>query len=160
MAIHWKIDKELLKLEKIPKQTSFFYPNGVKDYFKDAFSRKKLIEKNFHTEINLNNNEKCEIYLSFNKEELKSLNSYCNTVQTPDGGTHETAMKFAIIKAIKEFGKKNQFSKINNIVSNDLFDFTDSLISIFINSPNFEGQTKKRVSMPGIQKKIRKFNIQ
>ena len=152
--IHWKIDKELLKREKIPKQTSFLYPNGIKDYFKESFSRRKLISKDFHTEIKLNKSEKCELYISFNEDELKFLNSFCNTIHTPDGGSHENALKNSILRAIKEFGKKNQLTKINNVLNNDLFDYADCIISIFINSPNFEGQTKKRVSMPGIQKKL------
>ena len=154
--IHWKIDKEISINNKLPNQISFSYPNGMKDYFKETFSRKKLILKDFHAEIQLDKKEKCEVYLSFNEDGLKSFNSFCNTIQTPDGGSHETALKYAAIKAIKEFGKKHQLKKINNISGNDLFDFTDSLISIFINSPSFEGQTKKRISMPGIQKKLEK----
>ena len=49
---------------------------------------------------------------SSNEEEKYSLNSYCNTIETPDGGSHENALKNGLLKSIKMYGKKNQFSKI------------------------------------------------
>ena len=120
--------------------------------------RKKVIAKYFHTEIKLDNSEKFEIYISFNENEKSTLKSYCNTIETPDGGSHESALKNSLIKSIKLFGQKNQISKIANVNSNDLFDYSDALISIFINSPSFEGQTKKRIVMQSLQKKIRTRN--
>ena len=103
--IHWKIDKEILINKKLPKQISFSYPNGMKDYFKETFSRKKLILKDFHAEIQLDKKEKCEVYLSFNEDGLKSFNSFCNTIQTPDGGSHETALKYAPLRGENDFKK-------------------------------------------------------
>ena len=57
------------------------------------------------------------------------------------------------------FGQKNHISKTANINTSDLFDYSDSFISIFINSPSFEGQTKKRIAMPANTKKIRTSEI-
>ena len=157
--ILFKIDKELIN-DKTPNKHEFYYPKGIVDYIDESFnSRKKLISKFFHNDIKLDNNEKCEIFINFNDDEKSSFSSYCNTVETPDGGSHENAFKNSIIKAIKLFGQKNQFSKITNISNNDLFDFSDAIISIFINSPSFEGQTKKRIVMPSLQKKLEE-NIQ
>ncbi len=152
--ISFKIDKELIK-DKTPEKIDFFYPKGIIDYIQENFdNRKKIIPNFFHSIINLNNNEKCELYLSFNINEKSSFNSYCNTIETPDGGSHENALKNSIIKSIKIFGQKNQISKISNINNNDLFDFSDTIISVFIDSPSFEGQTKKRIVMPSLQKKL------
>ena len=91
---------------------------------------------------------------------MKNLHwhSFCNTIETPDGGSHENALKNSLLKSIKLFGQKNQISKISNVSIGDLFDYSDSLISIFINSPSFEGQTKKRIAMPLIQKKLEQRN--
>ena len=52
------------------------------------------------------------------------------------------------------YGRKNQFAKINNINSNDIINYSDIIISIFINEPIFEGQTKKRIAMPKLQKRL------
>ncbi len=152
--ISFKIDKELIK-DKTPNKEVFYYPNGVIDFVKENFSgRKKIFSKFFHREIKLNLNEKCEIFICFNDQEKSTLKSYCNTIETSDGGSHENALKNSLLKSIKLFGQKNHISKIANINISDLFDYSDSFISIFINSPSFEGQTKKRIAMPTIQKKL------
>ena len=152
--ISFSIDKNLIT-DKTPHQKQFLYSKGVVDYFKESFEkRKKLIKNDFHFSFELNDKEKCEVYISFNENETGSLMSFCNTIETPDGGSHEIAIKNSLIKASKIFGQKNQLTKSANISLNDIFDFSDSFISIFINNPSFEGQTKKRIAMPKIQKKL------
>lgn len=152
--ISFKIDKELIK-DKTSNKEVFYYPNGIIDFVKENFiERKNIISKFFHSEIKLNLNEKCEIFMNFNEQEKSTLKSYCNTIETPDGGSHVNALKNSLLRSIKLFGQKNHISKIANINTNDLFDYSDSFISIFVNSPSFEGQTKKRIAMPPIQKKI------
>ena len=152
--INFSIDKDLIE-DKTPSKESFLYPKGILDYFEENFKkRKKLINKNFHCNFEINNKEKCEVYVAFNNTELSTLISFCNTIETPDGGSHENALKNGLIKSIKIFGQKNQISKHSNIMAIDIFSYSDSFISIFLNSPSFEGQTKKRIAMPKIQKQI------
>lgn len=152
--ISFSIDKELIN-DGTPHNKNFIYSKGVIDYFKENYDkRKKLIKNNFHSNFEINTKEKCEIYIAFNEDEKSSIMSFCNTIETPDGGSHENALKNSLIKAIKIFGQKNQLSKISNISQNDIFEYSDSFISIFINEPSFEGQTKKRIAMPKIQKKL------
>ena len=119
---------------------------------------KKSSQIFFIAKLSFNSNEKCEIFISFNESEISTLNSYCNTIKTPDGGSHENALKNSLLKSIKLFGQKNQISKILNVSTNDIFDYSDSLISIFINSPSFEGQTKKKNCNAFNSKKIRARN--
>ncbi len=153
-TITFEIDKELIK-DKTPNKINFYYKRGIEDFFKLEYSNKnKLFEKDFSLKNKFNQNENFEIYISFNINESSSFKSYCNTIETPDGGSHEIGLKNGIIKGIKIYGQKNQISKINNINQNDLFDFSDVIISIFINEPSFEGQTKKRIVMPSLQKEI------
>ncbi len=159
-TISFEVDKELIK-DKTPNKKDFFYKNGIEDFFKLEYSNKnRLFEKDFSFKNKLNQNENFEVYISFNINESSSLQSYCNTIETPDGGSHEIGVKNGVVKAIKLFGQKNQISKINSINQNDLFDFTNVIISIFINEPSFEGQTKKRIIMPALQKEIEKKSQQ
>ena len=152
--ISFTIDKELIS-DKTPHYEDFLYTKGIVDFMQENNqSRKKIIAKDFHVSLQINLKEICEIYISFNELERSSLMSFCNTIQTPDGGSHENALKNALVKSIKIFGRKNQLSKSVNITPSDLFDYADSFISIFINSPSFEGQTKKRISMPKLQKQL------
>ncbi|MDC0226675.1 type IIA DNA topoisomerase subunit B [Alphaproteobacteria bacterium] len=154
--ISFTIDKKLIS-DKTPSKEDFLYPKGIVDYFNENFySRKNITKNKFHSNIEINKKEKCEIYISFNEIEHSSMMSFCNTIQTPDGGSHENALKNSIMKAIKIFGQNNQLTKSANINYNDIFDYSDCFISIFISNPSFEGQTKKRIAMPKIQKIIEK----
>ncbi len=153
-TINFKIDKELIK-DNTPNNKSFFYKKGIEDYFQLEYSKNsKLFDKNFLLKSIIKDNENFETLISFNTNETSSLKSYCNTIETPDGGSHENGIRNGILKAIKLYGQKNQFSKINNINHNDIFDYCNVIISIFINDPSFEGQTKKRIIMPNLQKEI------
>ncbi len=153
-TINFEIDKELIK-DKTPNKKSFFYKKGIEDYFQLEYANNsKLFEKNFLLKSKIKDNENFETLISFNTNENSSLMSYCNTIETPDGGSHENGMRNGILKAIKLYGQKNQFSKISNINHSDIFDYSNVIISIFINDPSFEGQTKKRIIMPNLQKEI------
>ena len=153
-TINFEIDKELIK-DKTPNKKSFFYKKGIEDYFQLEYANNsKLFEKNFLLKSKIKDNENFETLISFNTNENSSLMSYCNTIETPDGGSHENGIRNGILKAIKLYGQKNQFSKINNINHTDIFDYSNVIISIFINDPSFEGQTKKRIIMPNLQKEI------
>ena len=153
-TINFEIDKELIK-DKTPNKKSFFYKKGIEDYFQLEYANNsKLFEKNFLLKSKIKDNENFETLISFNTNENSSLMSYCNTIETPDGGSHENGIRNGILKAIKLYGQKNQFSKISNINHSDIFDYTNVIISIFVNDPSFEGQTKKRIIMPNLQKEI------
>ena len=153
-TINFEIDKELIKY-KTPNKKSFFYKKGIEDYFQLEYANNsKLFEKNFLLKSKIKDNENFETLISFNTNENSSLMSYCNTIETPDGGSHENGIRNGILKAIKLYGQKNQFSKISNINHSDIFDYSNVIISIFINDPSFEGQTKKRIIMPNLQKEI------
>ena len=153
-TINFEIDKELIK-DKTPNKKSFFYKKGIEDYFQLEYANNsKFFEKNFLLKSKIKDNENFETLISFNTNENSSLMSYCNTIETPDGGSHENGIRNGILKAIKLYGQKNQFSKISNINHSDIFDYSNVIISIFINDPSFEGQTKKRIIMPNLQKEI------
>ena len=153
-TINFEIDKELIK-DKTPNKKSFFYKKGIEDYCQLEYANNsKLFEKNFLLKSKIKDNENFETLISFNTNENSSLMSYCNTIETPDGGSHENGIRNGILKAIKLYGQKNQFSKISNINHSDIFDYSNVIISIFINDPSFEGQTKKRIIMPNLQKEI------
>ena len=153
-SIEFKVDKELIK-DKTPDIEKFFFKNGIADYLNLKNNKStKLFDKKFSVTKKINESEKYEIFVSFNQSEKSSLISFCNTIETPDGGSHENSLKNGILKALRLYGQKNQISKVSNLNINDLIDNSDIVISIFINDPSFEGQTKKRIIMPKLQKKL------
>ena len=153
-SISFNVDKSIIK-DSTPSFELFYFKNGIEEYLnQNAKNKIKLFEKKFSINNNFNQTEKCDLVVSFSKNEKSMFRSFCNTIETPDGGSHENAIKNGIIKSIKLYGQKNNFSKSSLININDLIDFSDIIISIFITNPSFEGQTKKRIIMPKLQKKL------
>ncbi|WP_297803444.1 DNA topoisomerase IV subunit B [uncultured Brevundimonas sp.] len=74
--------------------------------------------------------------------------SYCNTVSTPDGGTHEAGFRAALVKGLKAYGELINEKRAAQITAEDVIANAGALISIFIRNPEFQGQTKDRLSSP------------
>ncbi len=74
------------------------------------------------------------------------LQSYCNTVPTPEGGTHETGFWNAILRGIKAYGERVKNKKAEQISREDMLSGGCALISVFIREPQFVGQTKDRLA--------------
>jgi len=160
--LHWLCEKSLLKNIKLPYKESFYFKNGIKDYLNTIEkNNKKLFNQIYYSEINLGAvSDRVEIAINFNEEENNSIKSFCNSILTNEGGTHESALKSAIMKSIKLYAKHNKISKISNISQSDFFDYSDIIISLYVNNPSFEGQTKQKLSMPKFQNTIEKNIIE
>lgn len=76
------------------------------------------------------------------------MRSYCNTIPTPEGGTHESGFRSAITKALRTYGELVNDKKAALITNDDVFNTAAGLISVFIREPEFVGQTKDRLSSP------------
>jgi len=74
--------------------------------------------------------------------------SYCNTVSTPDGGTHEAGFRAALVKGLKAYGELINEKRAAQITAEDVIANAGALISVFIRNPEFQGQTKDRLSSP------------
>jgi len=76
------------------------------------------------------------------------IQSYCNTVSTPDGGTHEAGFRAALVKGLKSYGELTNEKRAAIITAEDVTANAGALISVFIRNPEFQGQTKDRLSSP------------
>jgi len=82
------------------------------------------------------------------------VQSYCNTVSTPDGGTHEAGFRAALVKGLKAYGELTNEKRAGLITAEDVIANAGALISVFIRNPEFQGQTKDRLSSPEGQKLV------
>ena len=76
------------------------------------------------------------------------VSSYCNTVSTPDGGTHEAGFRAALVKGLKAYGELTGEKRATLITAEDVIANAGAMISVFIRNPEFQGQTKDRLSSP------------
>jgi topoisomerase-4 subunit B len=82
------------------------------------------------------------------------VSSYCNTVSTPDGGTHEAGFRAALVKGLKAYGELTGEKRAGLITAEDVIANAGAMISVFIRNPEFQGQTKDRLSSPEGQKLV------
>jgi topoisomerase-4 subunit B len=77
-----------------------------------------------------------------------STSWYCNTVPTPDGGTHEAGLRAALTKGLRAFGELTSTKKAKDITADDVMTGSEIMLSVFIRDPQFQSQTKDRLTSP------------
>ena len=73
---------------------------------------------------------------------------YCNTIPTPDGGTHEQGLRAALVKGIRAFAELVGQKKAKDIAPEDVVTGSESMLSVFVRDPQFQSQTKDRLTSP------------
>ena len=147
VQINWKCDESLLKTNNtLPSSKKFCYINGILDYMKQKTSSIPFFTSSlFHGNVNVDN-ETVEWVVSWLADhETGFTETFCNTVHTPLGGTHETGLRLAMTKGIRNFAELRGFKKANEIIYDDLMVSTGSILSVFIKEPQFQGQTKEKL---------------
>lgn len=84
------------------------------------------------------------------------INSYCNTVPTPEGGTHEAGLRAALTKGLKSYGELVGNKKAAQIQADDVLGTAGAMLSVFIREPEFQGQTKEKLASAEAQKLVEK----
>jgi topoisomerase-4 subunit B len=80
------------------------------------------------------------------------MQSYCNTVPTPEGGTHESGFRAALTRGLKAYAELKNEKRAAIITADDVIAQAGALISVFIKNPEFQGQTKEKLSSPEAQR--------
>jgi len=155
VQIRWKCNKKLLKgHDNIPEKTEFHFPNGLADYLKIALnSSEAIIPGIFSGETSFSDTTgRVEWAVSWPTVETGFFHSYCNTVPTPLGGTHELGFRNALLKSIRGYGELIGNKQAAQLNADDLLGGAFSMLSIFISNPQFQGQTKEKLSNADTQK--------
>ncbi len=134
-----------------PQEATFHYPGGLAQYLSDTLSKiTTYAERPFAGRVSFE--EKYQIpgsvewAINWTPAQDGFLHSYCNTVPTPEGGTHESGFWAATLKGIKAYGERVKNRKADLITRDDLLTGGCALLSVFIREPSFVGQTKDRLS--------------
>jgi topoisomerase-4 subunit B len=151
VEIRWKCDKALLpKGGEIPEEESFHFPGGLKDYLTSEIGeRPTVVPQPFageaRSETNGTTGGKVEWAVWWPADEEGFVRSYCNTVPTPDGGTHESGFRSALVRGLKRYAELTGNRKGSIITADDVIEGAAGLVSVFIEQPQFQGQTKERL---------------
>ncbi len=149
MEIRWKCAENLIKPDSsVVAETTFKFPNGLMDYLSSVLKDKPTITPSaFHGQIKLPENAgRIEFAISWPLYDDGFCHSYCNTVPTPMGGTHETGLRMALSKGLRAYGEMVGQKKTSIITADDIVSGAAILLSVFIKEPQFQGQTKEKLA--------------
>ena len=147
--INWRCAPEVLcEGDVTPQEAELCFPNGLLDFLNyQVGARTTINRKPFSGDANLANDEgKVEWAITWPEDENGFCHSYCNTVVTPQGGTHELGFKAALIRGLKEYGEMANIKKAAAITGEDFLSDACIMLSVFIRDPQFQGQTKDKLT--------------
>jgi len=149
IRINWSCAPELLNEGDItPAEAELCFPNGLLDFLNyQVGGRTTINRKPFSGDAALANDEgKVEWAITWPEDENGFCHSYCNTVVTPQGGTHELGFKAALIRSLKEYGEMANIKKASSVTGEDFLSDACIMLSVFIRDPQFQGQTKDKLT--------------
>ncbi len=150
VEIRWSCDKDLLHgIEGVPEAATFHFADGLKEYLSAAINGATLVHPEiFHgTAGKIGAHGGAQWAVAWTADLDGFLSSYCNTIPTPDGGTHETGMRSALLKGIKDHAERvGQGKRAAAVTGDDVMTGAGCMVSVFIREPEFQGQTKDRLA--------------
>ena len=152
VEVRWSCDPSLLPEDsKVPAEATLSYPNGLADQLDEVFKDKATItDAAFTGLVDQGGEGKVEWAIAWTRAGFGEADgfsrSYCNTIPTPDGGTHEAGFRSAITKGLRNFGELTGNKKASEITAEDIMGHSGLLLSVFIKGPEFVGQTKDKLS--------------
>jgi len=154
VEIRWKCDPTIIQeVDKIPAEAVFHFPAGLSDFLLEILGKKSTITSEiFCGRSNQSvGHGRVEWAISWSPEGFDEadsfVKSYCNTVPTAGGGTHEAGLRAAITKGLRAYAEiAGMGKKVTHVTPDDVMFGAGALVSCFIKNPEFQGQTKDRLS--------------
>ena len=142
-------------VDNVPEQATFLFADGLKDYLSETLAGTTLV----HPDIFTGSAGKTGAHggvqwaVAWSADADGFLNSYCNTIPTPDGGTHESGVRTALLRGLKDHAERvGQGKRAAAITSEDVMVGAAAMLSVFIREPEFQGQTKDRLATAEAQR--------
>lgn len=154
VEIRWSCDPSLLDPKKdTPEKAVFHFPGGLKDYLSEALGKEYQVTR----EIFAGKTEKqgghgaVEWAVTWHGGD-GFVNSYCNTIPTAEGGTHEAGLRIALTRGLKAYAELTNNKRASIITTDDVMISAAAMMSVFIREPEFVGQTKDRLATTEAQR--------
>jgi len=150
VKIRWRCAPELLQgVDGVPAEETFHFPGGLTDYLSGAIHGQTLV----HPDIFVGKSDKRGVHgtvewaIAWVADADGFVSSYCNTIPTPDGGTHEAGLRAALTKGLKDHAERmGQGKRAASVTTEDVMTGAAVMLSVFIREPEFQGQTKDRLA--------------
>jgi topoisomerase-4 subunit B len=150
VEIRWKC-AEALTSEDVPAEAVFQFPGGLADHLREQIGGRECVTTQFFSgsqDFPGEEQGRVEWAVAWPLWSDGSYSYYCNTIPTPDGGTHEAGLRAALSKGIRAFADLIGQKKAKDIAPEDIITGSEVMLSVFIRDPQFQSQTKDRLTSP------------
>lgn len=152
VEVRWKCDPVLLTGEdKTPAEETLKYPNGLEDFLKYRLKDEVCVTpKPFSGRAELSGGRgHIEWAMTWLEDsDAGFISSFCNTISTPQGGTHETGLRTALTRSLRSYAEMVGNRKSAEITAEDVIGSAGIMLSLFMKDPQFQGQTKEKLGSP------------
>ncbi len=146
VELRWSCDESLVT-EDAPAKAVFHYPNGLKDFMTARIEGEtRIVDEMFsgnHGKPGTHGAVEWAIAWTLGDG---GVSSYCNTVPTPDGGTHEAGLRTALLRGLKNYAELTKNKGAAILTAEDIFAHCNAMLSVFVREPEFVGQTKDKLA--------------
>lgn len=150
VEIRWKCDPSLIS-DETPPEAVFQFPGGLADHLKEQIAGRECATAEFFVgqqDFPGEDQGRVEWAVAWPLWSDGSYSWYCNTIPTPDGGSHEQGLRQALTRGIRAFGELIGQKKAKDITADDVMVGSELMLSVFIREPQFQSQTKDRLTSP------------
>jgi topoisomerase-4 subunit B len=148
VEIRWHCAPDLIsEKDETPAEAVFHFPGGLKDFLEERLTKeRRVVDEVFAGRTDKTGKHgSVEWAVSWFAGD-GFVNSYCNTVPTPEGGTHEAGFRYALLRGLKAYGELTNNKKASIITGDDVMTSAGGMLSVFIREPEFVGQTKDKLA--------------
>ncbi|MBD8894171.1 DNA topoisomerase IV subunit B [Roseibium litorale] len=148
VEIRWHCAPELLdEKDSTPAEAVFHFPGGLRDFLAEKLKKERRVVDDIFagTTGKSGGHGAVEWAVTWYAGD-GFVNSYCNTVPTPEGGTHEAGFRYALLRGLKSYGELTNNKKAALITGDDVMTSAGGMLSVFIREPEFVGQTKDKLA--------------
>lgn len=154
VEIRWKCAPSLATAD-VPEEAVFKFPGGLADHLAEQVGARECVtaqpftgRQDFPLDEEGQSRGRAEWAIAWPLYSDGSTSWYCNTVPTPDGGTHEQGLRMALTRSLRAFGELVGAKKAKDITADDVMTGAEVMLSVFIRDPQFQSQTKDRLTSP------------
>ncbi|HEX4736018.1 MAG TPA: DNA topoisomerase IV subunit B [Allosphingosinicella sp.] len=150
VEIRWRCDPSLASAD-VPAEAVFQFPGGLADHLREQIGERACATSDFFTgrQDFPNGQGMVEWAVAWPLWSEGGSSYYCNTIPTPDGGTHEQGMRAALTRGVRAFAELvGQQKRAKEIQAEDAVAGAEIMLSVFIRDPQFQSQTKDRLTSP------------
>lgn len=147
VTIHW-LCEDGLHDALVPAKATFHFPGGISDFLNEVLEGMPLATPTaFAGDANFSEGEgRVEWAIAWPLEGEGFCTSYCNTILTPEGGTHENGFRQAMVRGLRAYGERvGNKRAAQQLTAEDCFGGATCVLSVFLTNPQFQGQTKEKL---------------